>query len=392
MTDNRDSNWEKIAGKLHGELNREEEAEFTRMMTDEAFLHEFKKAQLIYDNLKKTGSISAIDKSKSWTKVETGIGGNRLRWIKQCMKYAAILIVALSIGSVGYRAFHQHQKSYVFTKCTNPGKGNQSRLFLSNGTTVDLEKYDSKIVLNADQKIVIDNGKEIDLRKNSKTEESEMNEIVIPYGKKSHLILEDGTKVWLNAGSRMAFPTKFTSKKRELFLEGEAYFEVAHNEKLPFIVRTGDIAVKVLGTRFNLSTFKTDNLTEIVLLEGMVSIVKTSVLGLLNSETILTPNQKASFNRLDQTIIVNNESNAEYAIAWTEGWFKCSQQSINLVLNKLQRYYNVQFIIDPEFQTTDLITGKLDLKESIEEVMAVLSDVTNLKYSFSGNQIFISKK
>jgi ferric-dicitrate binding protein FerR (iron transport regulator) len=308
------------------------------------------------------------------------------------MRYAAVLIITLSIGAVGFWSLHQHQKSYVYTTDTDPEKDNQSRLLLSNGTTVDLEKDNSKIAMNGDQKIVIDNEKVIDLTKISEPDETKMNEVVIPYGKRSQLLLEDGTKVWLNAGSKMAFPTKFSKNKREVFLEGEAYFEVSHNPEKPFFVNTGEITIKVLGTKFDLSAYKTDKLTETILLEGKVAISEQSPLGFLFPETILMPNHKASYNRNDRSIVVKDESDVEFAIAWTEGWFKFSQQSMNEVLNKLQRYYNVQFVYDREFRTTDLISGKLDLKESVEQVMIALTDVANIQYRIDGDKIYIDRK
>jgi len=300
--------------------------------------------------------------------------------IRTILRYAAVLFVALSIGSAGYWFSNQKQKSYFYKSNFGSGTVNQSYLFLSNGTKVDLEKKDSKIALNADKKIIIDNEKEIDLSKISSSDESKMNEVVIPFGKKSQLILEDGTKVWLNAGSRMAFPTKFTGNKREVFLEGEAYFEVAHDQKIPFIVNTAEINIKVLGTRFDLSAFRTDNLIETVLIEGKVAIKEQSALGLLKSETILSPNQKASFSLIDHSISVDNEPDVENTIAWTAGWFKFSQQSINDVLNKLQRYYNVQFVFDHEFSSADLITGKLDLKDDPERVIAALAVISKTRY------------
>ena len=217
---------------------------------------------------------------------------------------------------------------------------------------------------------MIDNEKVIDLRKDTNPNELKMSEVVVPFGKKLQLALEDGTKVWLNAGSRMAFPTKFTGKKREIFLkEGEGYFEVAHNQKRPFYVNTAEIAIKVLGTKFDISAYKSDNLIETVLIEGRVAISKQSAFGFLKGESILMPNQKASYDRKDRFIVVKDDPNVDYAIAWTEGWFKFNQQSINDVLNKLQRYYNVRFVFDPGFSTEGLITGKLDLKDTIEQVM-----------------------
>jgi len=387
-------NHEFIAWMLHGRHKQEWEA---FLAENPEFKSTVNKARKILDLLRdRHDHLSDDDLLAIWKNIESfdEQARNRTRQIKlhAIMRYAAMLIVAISICSAGYWGFNQYRKSYVYTSTSGSGAGNQSQLHLSNGTTVDLEKENSKIAMNGDQKIVIDNEKVIDLGKTSEADESKMNEVVIPYGKKSQLTLEDGTKVWLNAGSRMAFPTKFTGKKREVFLEGEAYFEVAHNQGLPFVVNTGEIAIKVLGTRFNLSAYKSDKLTETVLLEGKVTVSELSALGFLKSETILTPNQKASYDRNNRSISVMNVADADLAIAWTEGWFKFSQQSLDEVLNKLQRYYNVQFVFDSKFPTNDLISGKLDLKEAVGSVMMALADVADIQYRIAGNQIYIEKK
>ncbi len=383
-----------IAWMLYGRHKQEWEAFLTE---NPEFKLTVNQARKILDLLRdRHDHLSDEDLLQIWKNIESfdEQTRNRTRQIKlhAVMRYAAVLIIAISIGSVGYWGFNQYRRSYVYSSTADSGTGNQSQLHLSNGTTVDLEKENSKIAMNGDQKIVIDNEKVIDLRKTSQADDSKMNEVVIPFGKKSQLILEDGTKVWLNAGSRMAFPTKFNGKKREVFLEGEAYFEVAHNLRKPFVVNTDEIAIKVLGTRFNLSAYKTDKLTETVLLEGKVTVSELSVLGFLKSETILSPNQKASYNRNNRSISIINVTDADLAIAWTEGWFKFSQQSLNDVLNKLERYYNVQFVFDSKFPTTDLISGKLDLKESVESVMIALTDVADIQYRINGNKINIEKK
>ena len=308
------------------------------------------------------------------------------------LKYAAMLIVALSVGAAGYWNFYQSRNTYVYSAVADSGKDGKSQLHLANGALVDLEKDNSKIALSGDQKITIDNEKVIDLNSADQADDSKMNEVVVPFGKKSQLTLEDGTKVWLNAGSRMAFPTKFTGKKREIFLEGEGYFEVAHNPKLPFYVTTNEIAIKVLGTKFNISAYESDKLVETVLIEGRVALSERSALSFIKSESILMPSQKASYDRSRSSMVVNNEPNVEFAIAWTEGWFKFQRQSIDDVLNKLQRYYNVKFVISSGFPKEDLITGKLDLKDSIEQVMRALDVVVKLQYRIDGNQIYIEKK
>ena len=308
------------------------------------------------------------------------------------LRYAAIMIFLLSVGTIGFWLFNQPKQSYQFVSNNQNQAKSHSYITLSNGKVVELNKETSKVALGADQQIVIDNEKVIDLSKTSENNLSKMNEVVIPFGKKSQLILADGTKVWLNAGSRMAFPTSFHGKTREIFLDGEAYFEITHQNELPFVVNTGDIVVKVLGTRFNLSAYKTDNLTETVLLEGKVVVRELSALGYLKGETILTPNQKASYNRNDRSISVKNEPDVDLSIAWIDGMFKFSQQTLVEVLNKLERYYNVQFLYDKDFPKTDLISGKLDLKDSVERVMLALADVADLQYRINSEKIYIEKK
>ena len=310
---------------------------------------------------------------------------------RSILKYAAILVIAFSIGAIGFWGYYQNQKSHVYTSIIESNFNGKLQLHLSNGTSVDLEKDDSKIALSSDQKITINNEKVIDLTKGGQADNLQMNELVVPFGKKSQLTLEDGTKVWLNAGSRMEFPTKFKGGKREVFLQGEGYFEVAHNDKVPFYVNAGEISIKVLGTRFDISAYISDKLIEVILLEGSVAIREQTAFPFMKDQSILKPNQKASYNRNDGSIIVRDEPNVAFAVAWTEGWFKFQRQSLNDVLSKLQRYYNVEFEYNSGFATEDLITGKLYLRDSIEQVMLTMEVVAKLRYRINGNKIYVEK-
>lgn len=383
-----------VAWILHGQHHKEWEA---FLIENQEFKSTTKKARKIVELLRDSQDhLSDNEILDIWKNIENFDEHTRKKkrqiTIYRIMRYAAILVFAVLIGGSAYWMLVQNHESYSFTSSLDPNSVTQSRLFLANGTTIDLDKKNSKIALNAEKQIIIDNKQVIDLSKKNTVSDSKMNEVVIPFGKKSQILLEDGTKVWLNAGSRMAFPTKFSGKKREVFLEGEAYFEVAHNKDFPFQVNTSEIAIKVLGTKFNLSAYKTDKLVETILLEGKVTVSKRSALGFLKHETILAPNQKASFDKADKSISIKNEPDVDLAIAWTEGWFKFSHQSLNDILNKLQRYYDIQFVFDSDFSTADLITGKLDLKDSINQVMTALSDVAKIQYRVNGNQIYIEKK
>lgn len=209
MTENKDSHWEIIAGKIHGELSSEEEVEFNEMMNDEVQLHEFEKALKIAENLTKTGAIPANGKVKSWEKVNNRIRFYQLGWIKRAIKYAAIIAVAFIAGN---------------------------------------------------------------LLKPSGNLETRYSEIYVPFGQMCQLTLSDGTKIWLNSGTTLRYPEKFAEKSRSVSIDGEAYFQVAKMPDKPFTVNTSEIKVEVLGTSFNLSAYKDDAASSVTLVEGKVAI------------------------------------------------------------------------------------------------------------------------
>lgn len=211
MIDNHDSHWAKIAAKLHGELNHEEEVEFNQIMSDNDNLLEFEKVQQIHEKLTKTGSISAHERVKSWPKVIKGIRIHQLRWIQVAMKYAAIVVAAFIAGNL-----------------------------LKPSAPIDKEiRY---------------------------------SEISVPYGQMSQLTLSDGTKIWLNSGTTLRYPERFAENSRSISIDGEAYFEVAKIPDRPFTVNTADMKVVVLGTSFNISAYPEDAATSVTLVEGKVTV------------------------------------------------------------------------------------------------------------------------
>ena len=318
----------------------------------------------------------------------------RTSLLKKIFRYAAILLMLVTIGTTAYWYFGCFNQRFEFASGDSIPKNGEAKLILPNGKEVLLKKDNSSIVIKGKEAILINNEQSIDLRKQQQVikEEVKMNEVIIPYGKKSFLILDDGTKVWLCAGSRLAFPTMFTGKKREVWLEGEAYFEVTHIPDQRFIVNSREISLKVLGTRFYLSACSADEEIVTVLLEGSVALNENSLLGLTRKEVILEPGQKAIFTKSNKTINVEQEADVEFYIAWTEGWFLFSKESLFKVFNKLERYYNVKFIYDKSFASDDLISGKLDLKDSISDVLVTLSGLSKISYKIENENIYIETK
>jgi len=342
----------------------------------------------------KEEAVMPEDINDIWEKIELFERSNKpkigIRNFQSILKYAAIVVFVLMLSTFGYWKLKQKEEKQWFS--LQAGKtAQQSRLILSSGEEIDLKRDESTIKISAqNHAIQINNDSTVNLSNiDDKNVDVAMNQVVVPFGKKSCIELADGTKVWLNAGSKMAFPERFPGSKREVYLEGEAYFNVTSDKNKPFFVKTKEIVVRVLGTKFNLSAYEADKVVTTVLVEGKVSMRENKGISLFMKETLLNSNQRAVFDKTNLTTTVNQEPNTEIFTAWTDGWFPFCKEPLSNVFKKVERYYNVQFVYSELFPSGDLISGKLDLKDSIEDVMKVLADVAKVTYRIDQKKIFI---
>lgn len=345
---------------------------------------------------KKEGKLREEKKHLLWENISTFnrifSRNYRLAKVKFISKIAASVLIILSFGILFYLYRARPEPGYHFSEIRNEIGSEDPLLILSNGEKVNLLKKESEIAILKNKAIRINNDSIV--QNESMTirdaEEVALNEVIIPYGKKSKLILSDGTQVWLNAGSRFAFPQKFSGKKREVFLQGEAYFEVAKNENHPFVVSAGNMNVEVLGTKFNVCAYESDDFVETVLVEGSVNMIGKG--RLLKEKVLMAPNQKAVYNKKEGKISVKDEPMPELYTGWVDGWYQFVNEDIELVFQKLKRYYNVSFLYDDTVLARAFpISGKLDLKGSLEEVMSVVSKVARVRYRIEGENIIITQ-
>lgn len=381
---------------LH-KTNDKEWKDFLEMNPEQAPV--FAKAHQIIKLLNSTDdNLSEEDILIIWKNLENFDNQNKKSGVRinlsRVLKYAAILIFIVTTGITGIKLLHKNNQPYEFSLYNETLTDGETRLLLSNGDDILLKKDISKITVNDGKEIQIDNDSVVMLseQKIGKNENNGMNEVIVPHGKKSQLLLADGTKVWLNAGSRFAFPSSFNGKSREVFLEGEAYLEVKENVNLPFFVNTKDIRVKVLGTKFNVSAYASDQMVETILIEGKVSVLLNQSFAFAKENVVLAPFQKADFNRLSREIQVNNEPDADSYITWTEGWLCFSGENLVSVMKRLERYYNVEIQVDVPSANTERISGKLDLKESLQDVLTALSDVTPISCRIDGEIVSVKSK
>jgi transmembrane sensor len=341
-----------------------------------------------------TDSIADDDKWKIWKNIEhyqeLFQRQHRTITLRKIISYAAIVLLIVSVSTVTWY-FSMPSRKYEFASVNLIPADTDPRLILSTGEVFDLKKDNSSVVVTGNRTILINDEQSVDLLESEKPAEKLMNEVIIPYGSKSMLTLGDGTKVWLNAGSKLAFPTVFTGVRRVVYMEGDAYFEVAHDPGKPFIVNAGEVSLNVLGTRFYLSSYSSEEEVIAVLMEGSVAIRENSAFKLSRNEALLEPGQKAIYTRNNKEISVKEESDPDIYIAWTAGWFQFDKESLYTVFRKLERYYDIDIVYDVTFVSDDMISGKLDLKDSIPDVMRTLARLADISYRIDNGKIYIDK-
>lgn len=222
---------------------------------------------------------------------------------------------------------------------------------------------------------------------------SAFNTVRVPYGKRTQIVLTDGTTVWLNSGSSLIYPTQFEGSIREVYLTGEAAFDVAHDKTKPFFVKTKDCNVRVLGTVFNVSSYPEDETVQTALLQGKVRITYTKKAFLNNQELQedLTPGMIATISKDKKQLKVERKDVASI-LSWREGYFTFKSQSLNTILNKLSKYYKIDFIKGADLNLEADYSGSFALNENLNSLAAALSSITNNNCTVNANQRTITIK
>lgn len=290
------------------------------------------------------------------------------------MRYAAVAAIFFATGIFSYYLIDQKSPGLVILSNTEIASLDDARLILSGGKNIPLTEKESVIEYKSGGNIVINNRDTV--KAEVKQSAQEINQLVVPYGKNSFVTLADGTQVYLNAGSRLIYPSYFEGKVREVILFGEAYFNVAPMTDKPFIVQTSEINVEVLGTQFNLSAYASDKTIETVLVEGKVKITENNR-KLFKKGYVLNPNELATFNRetLETTIRTVDVSNY---VTWHEGYMNFESVDLSRIVKRIERYYNINIRLDDPMLGQLKITGKLKLKEEIDNLLQVIASAASL--------------
>lgn len=192
------------------------------------------------------------------------------------------------------------------------------------------------------------------------------NELIVPYGKRSVVTLSDGSQIWVNAGSRLIYPFAFESNKREIYVEGEVYLEVTPDKKRPFTVKTKEMEIQVLGTKFNVSAYEDEPEQRVVLVEGSVLAGRTD----RKKSIVLKPDQLYSLSGGNERV---SRVDVTAYISWVKGLYVFECEPLPAILARLARYYGVNISYEASLGPTTC-SGKLDLKDDLQELLRGLAE------------------
>jgi len=311
--------------------------------------------------------------------------GKAKRLVFGLIKYAAVALLFFSIGALlFYKPNYFSIRDYA-QNLAEPIPGNAAKLIRANGEDITLTDEKSIVQYQTDGKLVV-NKDTINVDQSKPVRNLAMNQLIIPYGKTSEILLPDRTKVFLNAGSRLIYPENFSGETREVYLVGEGFFEVKHDVNHPFIVMVGDLRIKVLGTRFNVSAYPADNVIETVLAEGKVSLGQNNA-GFFDKATDLVPNQMASFDKTTKMTNVKTVETDNYTL-WTAGILKFESTDLNRILKQVERFYNVRFHFSDPLLGGLRISGKLELNEDKDEICHRIATTASIKIIKKGDDLY----
>ena len=303
---------------------------------------------------------------------------------RRIIRYAAFFIAAAVIGVLTYSQWENLKQQRAFFAEQDKAKDSvEFKLTLSDGRQVELQSDTARIQYSKSGTQIQVDSRQI---KNAPESDQVLNKLSIPFGKRSHITLADGSEIWINSGSELVYPSSFDKSKRTVYLKGEAYFDVKENENKPFTVRTSELDIEVLGTRFNVNSYGDNSTIETVLEEGQVQIEKRGI-RVFQKELILEPSQKASFSRETKEIELN-DIEPKYYTSWKDGYLLLKDEKLEDIVKKLTRIYNKEIEVDEKL--SDLrFSGKLDLRETLKKELDIMKAAYPINYTMKDNRIKI---
>lgn len=313
---------------------------------------------------------------------------DRLRIGKRWTAVAAMgaLVIGVALAFLFHMGDRMEQESQLpVAGVIKPGKAG-ALLTLSDGRQVVLsDSLETRLKeQTADIRV---QGKRLDYSSEHIDSLLVYNTITVPRGGEYQLTLSDGTQVWLNAGTELKYPVAFTDKVREVFLKGEAYFEVTSDVKHPFVVVTREANIKVLGTSFNVSNYEEDGRMEVALVSGKVDFMAASA----DEAYTLTPGEVIRMDK-ETSFVWKSKEDVSMIGAWRNGYFYFENIPMEELAVKLERWYQVKFTFGNEEVRQMRFTGTIKRDQTLDYVLKIIENTKDISFVNFGDRIGVYQK
>jgi transmembrane sensor len=278
----------------------------------------------------------------------------------------------------------QQEKAVKVQLADIPPGGNKAILTLGDGSSITLDSAGNGLLASQGGTSVKQEGKGQLVYESGRNAESApvFNTVTTPRGGQFHIVLPDGTGVWLNAASSLRFPTAFTGKQRDVEITGEVYFEVAHNKQMPFVVKNGATEITVLGTHFNVMAYDDEKIARTTLLEGAVKVKRGA------REALLTPGQQARIGTATGSLRVLDDVDTEKELSWKNGYFQFESESLESIMRQVSRWYDVQVQYEGNTRGENF-TGRLPRNANVSGVLKILA-LSGVKFRIEDKTIIVT--
>ena len=385
---------ELIARKHRGELDPEGQRELDLWLKEDPAHRElFERTGDPRHQREKLSTYALFDQDKAASRLEEELFAKKTVRLntQTLLRYAAtILLPMLILGGAAWWILGNANRDLMAEIDTHisPGTG-EAVLVLSDGSRIELDTLSlteelvesDAVIRGADRTLLYQTEAGSESKK-----EMVYNELITPKGGSYQLALADGSRVWLNAGSSLRFPVSFHDSVRRIFLEGEAYFEVNPSTQA-FIVHSGDLEIRVLGTSFNVSSYLDDAFIQTTLVEGKVLVRGTSEEG-NPGQLILAPNEQAVL-QLETGQLSSTQVDASGYASWKDGKLEFHHESLDQVMKRLSRWYDFEYHFENEAARQLSFSARLERSARISDILDMLALTTDVRFEYRDEKIVV---
>ncbi len=334
------------------------------------------------------------DEEKMWERIREAIarsevaaqGLKKQKAGRRFWRWGIAAMLAVPLAVAAWWGLHRETGKEPLVVAEAPR--HEVMLRLANGETVQVRSLQDSVGLReGSARIWVDTSSFMAYRPMQEMQPDTLvyNVLSVPRSCEYRLRLADGTMVWLNSDSELRYPVNFAGRERRVFLKGEAYFDVARNMDMPFRVEAGEMEVEVLGTEFNMNVYGDDGCLRTTLAEGKVRVSYAAT----RQACILEPGEQAL---LEEGALSVRQVDLRDVVDWKEGRFVFSDLPLEAIVRQLERWYDVEFdFFDPAAKYYRF-TGVIMRHKSLQEVLALLEETTDVKFKTNANEIEVFRK